>query len=124
MDWEGEVRRLHGDVYSYGILSLEMFIGKRPTDEMFKDGLSLHELAKMAIPSRVTEIVDPHLLLEERSANLNNANNSYYERAKIQECLVSIVRIGVACSMESPGERMEMIDVVKKLQALRDMFVG
>eukprot|EP00268_Persea_americana_P069381 TRINITY_DN9850_c0_g2_i1.p1 TRINITY_DN9850_c0_g2~~TRINITY_DN9850_c0_g2_i1.p1 ORF type:complete len:102 (+),score=19.80 TRINITY_DN9850_c0_g2_i1:77-382(+) len=101
-----------------------MFIGKRPTDEMFKDGLSLHELAKVAIPSRVTEIVDPKLLLEERSANLNNANNSYYERAKIHECLVSIVRIGVACSIESPGERMEMIDVVKKLQALRDMFVG
>ncbi|XP_058110878.1 probable LRR receptor-like serine/threonine-protein kinase At3g47570 [Magnolia sinica] len=31
-----------GDVYSYGILLLGLFAGKRPTEDMFKDGLSLH----------------------------------------------------------------------------------
>ena len=32
----GQVSPL-GDIYNYGILLLEMFIGRRPTDEMFKE---------------------------------------------------------------------------------------
>ncbi|XP_058111030.1 probable LRR receptor-like serine/threonine-protein kinase At3g47570 [Magnolia sinica] len=38
-----------GDVYSYGILLLEMITGKGPTDDMFKDNLSLHHFAKLAL---------------------------------------------------------------------------
>ncbi|VVA38781.1 PREDICTED: probable LRR receptor [Prunus dulcis] len=53
-----------GDIYSYGILLLELFIGKRPTDDMFKYGLSIHQLAAMALPNHVMDIVDPSLLLE------------------------------------------------------------
>ncbi|KAJ0100876.1 hypothetical protein Patl1_06583 [Pistacia atlantica] len=54
----------YGDVYSYGILLLETFTGKRPTDEMFNGDLDLHNFVKAAIPERVIEIVDPVLLLE------------------------------------------------------------
>ncbi|XXG46731.1 hypothetical protein AAC387_Pa02g1503 [Persea americana] len=110
-----------GDVYSYGILLLEMVTGRRPTDDMFKEGLSLHEFAKMALSTQSTEIVDPRLFLGEGEADFNNVND---KRAKILECLNSIVRLGVTCSLESPEERMEMIDIVKTLQVVKDMFVG
>ncbi|KAK6152517.1 hypothetical protein DH2020_015152 [Rehmannia glutinosa] len=44
-----------GDVYSFGILLLEMFTGKRPTDTAFKDGLNLHNHVKMALPKKSTK---------------------------------------------------------------------
>ena len=46
--------------------------------------------------------------------------------AKIEECFVVTVRIGVLCSMESPTERKEMrdvVDVVAQLLALRRFFL-
>lgn len=51
-----------GDVYSYGIILLELFTGKKPTDEMFNESLSLHQFASMALPERVMEIVDQSML--------------------------------------------------------------
>ncbi|KAM5555628.1 hypothetical protein ABKV19_023514 [Rosa sericea] len=67
-----------GDVYSYGVLVLQMFTGRRPIDEMFKEGLNLHNFVKMAIPESVMHIVDPTLLatLEETApATSQNIGN-------------------------------------------------
>ena len=50
-----------GDVYSFGVFLLEMFLGKRPIDEMFKDDLNLHNFVRMALPKRLVQIVDPAL---------------------------------------------------------------
>ena len=60
----GNEMSILGDVYSYGILLLEMFTGKRPTDDMFKDGLNLHDFVKTALPDQVIDILDPNLLWE------------------------------------------------------------
>nr|GEZ68076.1 protein kinase-like domain-containing protein [Tanacetum cinerariifolium] len=44
-----------GDVYSFGILLLEVMTGKKPTDGMFNEGLSLslHKFAYMALPDHL-----------------------------------------------------------------------
>ena len=55
---------IYGDVYSYGILLLEMFTGKRPTNSIFQEGLNLHDFVKVALPERIIDIVDPILLWE------------------------------------------------------------
>ena len=41
-----------------------MFTGKRPTNDMFKDGLNLHDFVKTALPDQVIDILDPNLLWE------------------------------------------------------------
>lgn len=109
-----------GDVYSFGILLLEMFTTRRPTDSMFNDGLNLHEFSKMALPGKVTEIVDPSLLLEVTASNSRSYGDG---RVKIQKCLDAVARIGVLCSMESPAERLEMTDAVAKLCDVRENFI-
>ena len=119
-----------GDMYSYGIFLLEMFLGKRPTEKMFKDGLNLHNFAKMAMLERVGQIVDPILLpreVEETARNINNENEIQVDKethgivnpcqidANVHKCLVSVLEIGLACSMEPPKERMNMEKVTREL---------
>ncbi|KAF7142864.1 hypothetical protein RHSIM_Rhsim05G0207900 [Rhododendron simsii] len=113
-----------GDVYSYGILLLEMMIGKRPTNELFTIRQSLHEFCKVALPERVMEIVDSRMLLEEPTEAENDAQKERVRRDKIRECLVSLVRIAIACSAESPSERMNIKDVIIRLMKIKEVFLG
>ncbi|WVZ72289.1 hypothetical protein U9M48_020774 [Paspalum notatum var. saurae] len=54
---EGSPVSTQGDVYSLGILLLEMFTGKSPTDELFSDSLDLHKFSQNALPERIWEMV-------------------------------------------------------------------
>ncbi|XP_023898145.2 probable LRR receptor-like serine/threonine-protein kinase At3g47570 [Quercus suber] len=115
-----------GDVYSYGILLLEMFTGKRPTDNFFKDNLNLHDFVKGALPERVVNIVDPTILWEREYMETRTNDTQIQNRIKspkILECLILIFGIGVSCSMESPRERMNMIDVVAQLHLIRESLL-
>ncbi|PKI56084.1 hypothetical protein CRG98_023516 [Punica granatum] len=119
---------INGDVYSYGILILEMFTGKRPTDNMFGDGLNFHSFAMAALPEQVLQIIDPVLLgesqNEDESRGIRRSRRSHERLLKIQECLVSIVEIGVVCSSEVPRDRMSIGDVAAALQAIQNKLLG
>ncbi|XP_058089077.1 probable LRR receptor-like serine/threonine-protein kinase At3g47570 [Magnolia sinica] len=80
----------HGDVYSYGILLLEMITGKRPTDDMFKDNQGLHHFAKSAFPEQVMEIIDPRFLFEDTEA-IQDSENHNSLRNRMHDCLVSLI---------------------------------
>ncbi|KAH1045421.1 hypothetical protein J1N35_036205 [Gossypium stocksii] len=114
----GSELSIKGDVYSYGNLLLEMFIGKKPTDERFKEDLSLHNFFKIALPERVIEILDPILIQEK--VKQGPLNGKILGDDKHFQCLNSIFKIGLTCSAELPSARMHMSDVVTKLSFIRD----
>lgn len=109
------------DVYSYGIILLEMMTAKKPTDLMFEGDMNLHKFAESALPDRVLEIVDPKLKVddcEERNINLND-KKAVVTKCPF-ECMKSMIMTGVRCSSELPQDRMDIKDVIHHLQSQRE----
>lgn len=114
----------YGDVYSYGILILELFTGKRPTDDMFQDSLNLHNFVKMAMPDGILEILDPQTLQDiEEQARTNNAHDQRSQTNQgIQGCMNLIFEIGLACSKELATERMNIYDAATGIKSVRKIL--
>ncbi|XP_024174020.1 probable LRR receptor-like serine/threonine-protein kinase At3g47570 isoform X2 [Rosa chinensis] len=135
-----------GDVYSYGILVLELFTGKRPTDEMFIDNCNIHTFVKTSIQGRLMQIVDPTLIatLEETATSTTNNEASihgYNNEIEVDEdsidnenlsmmntyvwkCILPTLKIGLACSEESPRNRVSMEDVHRELHHIKNAYTG
>ncbi|XP_022938561.1 probable LRR receptor-like serine/threonine-protein kinase At3g47570 isoform X1 [Cucurbita moschata] len=141
----------YGDVYSYGILLLEMFTGKRPTDDIFNDDLTLNSYVLTALPERVEQIADQTMGLQELKTNhvleaspdrveqiaeptlslqelegTENKDLMFQDNQclRTKECLFSIFNIGVVCSSQMPTQRMNIRDVVAQLCLARENFRG
>ncbi|KAH9698797.1 protein kinase domain-containing protein [Citrus sinensis] len=92
---EGQVS-IKGDVYSYGIMLMEVFTGMKPTNEFFTGEMSIKRWINDSLPA-VIDIMDANLLSEdEEHANF----------AK-QSCASSVLSLAMECTSESPENRMQ-----------------
>ncbi|PRQ35105.1 putative protein kinase RLK-Pelle-LRR-XII-1 family [Rosa chinensis] len=136
-----------GDVYSYGILVLQLFTGRRPTNEMFVDGCNIHTFVKTAIQGRLMQIVDPTLIatlaetttsttnnevtsircynneIEAIEDNIDNENSSTMS-TYVWKCILPTLQIGLACSEESPKNRMSMEEVHRELHHIKIAYTS
>ncbi|XP_004295580.1 PREDICTED: probable LRR receptor-like serine/threonine-protein kinase At3g47570-like [Fragaria vesca subsp. vesca] len=106
---EGIVTR-RGDVYSFGIVLMETFTGKKPTDEMFVAEMSLKQWVANSV---LLDVVDAKLQVTEAD-DRDFVNKS--------ECLSSVMRLALACSAESPEERVNMQDALVTLNKIKIKF--
>jgi hypothetical protein len=114
----------YGDMYSFGMLLLEILTGRRPVDEMFVDGQNLRTFVEISFPNDVIHILDPHLVPRNVEATIEDGITSGNFTPNVEKCLVSLFRIGLACSVESPKERMNIIDVTRELSIIKKAYLA
>jgi len=113
---EGSSVSALGDVYSLGILLLEMFTGRSPTDDMFRGSLDLHKFSEDVLPERIWEIVDTKMWLHTDAHDQTT-------RSRIENCLVAVIGLGISCLKKQPRERISIQDAVIGMHAIRDSYL-
>ncbi|CAL5328488.1 unnamed protein product [Camellia sinensis] len=83
---------------SYGVMLLETFTRKKPTDEMFSAKINLRQWVSASLPNKIMEIVDGGLLRMQNGSDMVTS----------QSILLAILELGLECTSDIPVERSDI----------------
>ncbi|KAK1358136.1 putative leucine-rich repeat receptor-like serine/threonine-protein kinase [Heracleum sosnowskyi] len=113
----GSGTSIKGDVYSFGVLVLEVVTRKRPTDDMFTGGLSLHKWVKSHYQGRMEKIINSNMVRAIR-------NQSPEVKRMWEVAIGELIELGILCTQYSPSTRPTMLDVADDLDRLKRYLGG
>ncbi|XP_047968821.1 receptor kinase-like protein Xa21 isoform X2 [Salvia hispanica] len=93
------------DVYSYGVLLMEMLSRRKPTDEMFSGELSLRRWISESFPDSVLQILDNEML----DKDIEEA------RVVFRPFLTSAIELALECTADLPEERPSITYVLNRI---------
>ncbi|KAI9184951.1 hypothetical protein LWI28_002816 [Acer negundo] len=109
---KGRVSR-KGDVYSYGIMLMETFTRKKPTDETFIGEMSLRHWVGDSLNHSIVDVADNDLLQRE---------DGYFSAR--EQCVSSILSLAMDCTINLPENRISIRNVVSRLIKIRATFLA
>ena len=101
-----------GDVYSFGVMLLELITGKRPTDVIFQEGLTLHDWVRRHYPHDVGKIV--------AESWLTDAASAVADERLWNDVMVELIDLGIVCTQHSPSGRPTMAEVCHEIALLKE----
>lgn len=107
-----------GDVYSFGIVLLEIVLGKRPTDPMFDNGLNIVNFVERNFPNKIAQVIDVNV--QEECKGFIEA--TAVEENEVYHCLLSLLQVALSCTRLYPRERMNMREVANRLHAIKTSY--
>ncbi|KAK8587522.1 hypothetical protein V6N12_022009 [Hibiscus sabdariffa] len=100
------------DVYSFGILLMETFTGKKPTDDIFNGEMNLRRWVHESLSHAVDTTIDATLLQSDQE-----------DLAAKTRCLKSILKVACFCTAESFSDRKTMAEVKSELLKIKTHFL-
>ncbi|GLJ43641.1 hypothetical protein SUGI_0908510 [Cryptomeria japonica] len=112
-----------GDVYSFGILILEMVTRKRPIDDFFSGDNTLPKWVRRAFPEAVERVVDRELLVDQLAVRQSSSatpetSAEELDSSEYGNCLLTFTGLGLQCTSQNPGDRPTMREVEGMLEKL------
>ncbi|CAN6450118.1 unnamed protein product [Victoria cruziana] len=113
----GKQASTEGDVYSFGVLLLEMITRRRPTDVMFREGLTLQDWVREHCSEEMEPFAEDFFAVAPPTKDRGDCTAEAWWHTTME-----LVELGLMCTQTSPSMRPTMIHVADELGRLKEFI--